>query len=59
MLKNSCFLLNYYWGVPAIAYLLSLTKNKNPILNIFYPNVCAFGFNVALELDFGMYVELF
>ena len=36
--------MKFYWGMPAIAYLLNKVDNQNTIAEIFYPNLYENGF---------------
>ena len=56
---SECFLMKFYWGMPAIAYLLDKANNQNAIIETFYPNLYEYGFKAAFELTFGITVEKF
>ena len=57
--ESECFLMKFYWGMPAIAYLLDRANNQNAIIETFYPNLYEYGFKAAFELTFGITVEKF
>ena len=57
--ESNCFLMKFYWGMPAIAYLLNKVDNQNAIIETFYPNLYENGFRDAFELTFGITVEEF
>jgi hypothetical protein len=57
--ENSCFLIRFYWGMPAIGYLLNKVDNQNAIVETFYPNLYELGFQDAFELTFGLTVDAF
>ena len=57
--ESNCFLMKFYWGMPAIAYLLNKVDNQNAIVETFYPNLYEKGFKDAFELTFGITVEEF
>ena len=50
---ENCFLLKFYWGEPAVAFLLSSISNPNALNDIFYPNLYQLGFKSAFELTFN------
>ena len=56
---ENCFLLKFYWGEPAVAYLLSSIGNPNALNDIFYPNLYSLGFKDAFELTFNKTLEEF
>ena len=56
---ENCFLLKFYWGEPAVAYLLSSISNPNALNDIFYPNLYQLGFKSAFELTFNKTLEEF
>lgn len=56
---SDCFLMKFYWGMPAIAYLLNRVNNQNAIVETFYPNIYELGFQGAFELTFGFSVQEF
>jgi hypothetical protein len=51
--------MKFYWGMPAIGYLLNRVNNQNAIVETFYPNIYKLGFQAAFELTFGIKVEEF
>ena len=53
------FSLKFYWGEPAVAYLLSSISNPNALNDIFYPNLYQLGFKSAFELTFNKTLEEF
>jgi len=57
--ESNCFLMRFYWGMPAVAYLLEKVDNQNAIVESFYPNLYEKGFKDAFELTFGITVEEF
>jgi hypothetical protein len=56
---ENCFLLKFYWGEPAVAYLLSSISNPNALNDIFYPNLYKLGFKSSFELTFNKTLEEF
>ena len=57
--ESDCFLMKFYWGMPAIGYLLNRVNNQNAIVETFYPNIYELGFQGAFELTFGFSVQEF
>jgi hypothetical protein len=51
--------LKFYWGEPAVAYLLSSISNPNALNDIFYPNLYKLGFKSSFELTFNKTLEEF
>jgi len=56
---ENCFLLKFYWGEPAIAYLLTTIDNPNALNELFYPNLYELGFKNAFEFTFNRTLEEF
>ena len=56
---ENCVLLKFYWGEPAVAYLLSSISNPNALNDIFYPNLYKLGFKSSFELTFNKTLEEF
>ena len=56
---ENCFNLKFYWGEPAVAYLLSTISNPNALNEVFYPNLYQLGFKDAFELTFNKTLEEF
>ena len=56
---ENCFNLKFYWGEPAVAYLLSTISNPNALNEVFYPNIYELGFKNAFELTFNRTLEEF
>ena len=57
--SENCFNLKFYWGEPAVAYLLSTISNPNALNEVFYPNLYQLGFKDAFELTFNKTLEEF
>ena len=57
--SDSCSRLWFYWGEPAVAYLLSSIDNPNALNDIFYPNIYSLGFKGAFELTFNKTLDEF
>ena len=56
---ENCFNLKFYWGEPAVAYLLSTISNPKALNEVFYPNLYQLGFKDAFELTFNKTLEEF
>ena len=56
---ENCFLLKFYWGEPAIAYLLTTIDNPNALNELFYPKLYELGFKNAFEFTFNRTLEEF
>ena len=52
--ENNCFLTKFYWGMPAVAYLLNKVGNQSAIVETFYPNLYELGCQDTCELTFGI-----